>query len=78
MAATLSLEDLPGRRRVAEAGTPIVAGAPPARRPSASAIRSTCISAANSIWGAPNPRKAPFGGVFVAIARARIRTFGQA
>ena len=46
--------------------------------PSASATRSRCSSAANSDWGAPNPRKAPFGGVFVSAARARIRTFGHA
>ena len=46
--------------------------------PSASAIRSRCISAANSACGAPKPRKAPLGGVFVIAARARIRTFGQA
>jgi hypothetical protein len=45
--------------------------------PRASAIRLTCISAANSVWGAPKPRKAPFGGVFVATAREVIRTFGH-
>ena len=44
---------------------------------SRSAIRLSCISAANSVCGAPKPRKAPFGGVFVRVARARIRTFGQ-
>jgi hypothetical protein len=31
-------------------------------------------SAANSVWGAPNPRKAPFGGVLVNIARLAMRT----
>ena len=46
--------------------------------PSASAIRLTCVSAANSVCGAPKPRIAPLGRVFVAIARDRIRTFGQA
>ncbi len=40
-------------------------------------MRLTCISAANSVWGAPNPRNAPFGGVLVAMVRARIRTLGQ-
>jgi hypothetical protein len=45
--------------------------------PSRSAIRLRWISAANSVCGAPNPRKAPFGGVFVRVALARIRTFGQ-
>ncbi len=45
--------------------------------PSASAIRLRCVSAANSTCGAPKPRKAPFGGVFVRVARARILTFGQ-
>ncbi len=46
--------------------------------PSASAIRLTCISTANSVWGAPKPRKAPDGGVCVRTARAWMRTFGQA
>ena len=41
----------------------------------ASAARETCISAANSTWGAPKPRNAPLGGVLVATARDRIRTF---
>src|SRR6266550_7590212 len=45
--------------------------------PSRSATCSTINSAANSDWGAPKPRNAPFGGVFVATARARIRTLGQ-
>ena len=40
-------------------------------------MRPSWISAANSTCGAPNPRNAPFGGVFVRVARARIRTFGQ-
>ena len=44
---------------------------------SASAMRLICISAANSVCGAPKPRKAPLGGVFVAIARPVIRTFGH-
>ena len=43
--------------------------------PSASATRVTCISAANSVCGAPKPRNAPLGGVLVATARDRIRTF---
>ena len=46
-------------------------------RPSGSASRSICISAANSVCGAPKPRKAPFGGVFVITTRERMRTFGQ-
>ena len=46
--------------------------------PSASAIRLRCVSTANAACGAPKPRKAPLGGVFVMAARARIRTFGQA
>ena len=45
--------------------------------PSASAMRLTCISAANSVCGAPKPRKAPLGGVFVATARPRMRTLGH-
>ena len=45
--------------------------------PSASAIRLTCISAANSVCGAPKPRNAPFGGVLVTIARPRMRTLGH-
>ncbi len=40
-------------------------------------MRSQCSSAANSVWGAPNPRKAPLGGVFVATMHARTRTFGH-
>ena len=45
--------------------------------PSVSASRLRCVSAANWTCGAPNPRKAPFGGVFVRVARAEMRTFGQ-
>ena len=45
--------------------------------PSASATRFTCISAANSVWGAPKPRNAPFGGVLVATTREWMRTFGH-
>ena len=45
--------------------------------PSASATRATWISAANSTCGAPKPRKAPLGGVLVAMARPRMRTFGH-
>ncbi len=41
-------------------------------------MRLMWSSAANSDWGAPKPRKAPLGGVFVSAALARIRTFGQA
>ena len=40
-------------------------------------MRLICISAANSVCGAPNPRKAPFGGVLVAMARPVIRTFSH-
>src|SRR5881396_2522199 len=46
--------------------------------PRRSATCSTISSAAKSDCGAPKPRKAPFGGVFVATARARMRTLGQA
>ena len=42
-----------------------------------SAIRLRWVSAANSVCGAPNPRNAPLGGVFVRVAFARMRTFGQ-
>ena len=45
--------------------------------PRASAIRLRCVSTANAACGAPKPRKAPLGGVFVATARDRMRTFGQ-
>ena len=45
--------------------------------PSASAMRSRWVSAANSDCGAPKPRKAPLGGVLVIAARARTRTLGQ-
>ncbi len=45
--------------------------------PSASAIRSMWTSAANWVCGAPNPRKAPLGGVFVIVTRPRMRTSGQ-
>ena len=45
--------------------------------PTASASRFRWVSAANSVCGAPNPRNAPFGGVFVRVTRERIRTFGQ-
>ena len=51
--------------------------------PSASAMRLTCISAANSVCGAPKPRNAPLGGVFVrhraapdADVRAAVRAAG--
>ena len=40
-------------------------------------MRASWTSAANSVWGAPNPRKAPHGTVFVMTARARTRTFAQ-
>ena len=45
--------------------------------PTTCAIRSMCRSIANRLWGAPKPRKAPWGGALVATALARIRTFGQ-
>ena len=45
--------------------------------PSASAMRSMCTSAANSVCGAPNPRNAPFGGVFVMTTRPLTRTWSQ-
>ncbi len=40
-------------------------------------MRFRWVSAANSTCGAPKPRNAPLGGVFVRVARARMRTFGQ-
>ena len=46
-------------------------------RPAASAIRSMWISAASSVCGAPNPRKAPFGGVLVIATRPDTRTWGH-
>ena len=71
-------QPLTGRRRVARHVRPPSPERRRARRRARSAIRFTCVSTANSTCGAPKPRKAPFGGVFVAIVRARIRTFGQA
>ncbi len=58
-----------GSRR--RAGTASGGGPRAAISASASAIRLTCISAANSVWGAPKPRKAPLGGVLVATTRDR-------
>jgi hypothetical protein len=43
--------------------------------PSSRAMTSRCLSSANSDCGAPNPRKAPCGGAFVATARAWMRTW---
>ena len=40
--------------------------------PTASATRSRWRSSAKTLCGAPNPRKAPWGGAFVATARLRI------
>ena len=82
-----ALQDL-GRRRRSPAGTWPVGVTSPSRyiqrsrssageTPSASAARATWSSAANSTCGAPKPRKAPLGGVFVAMARPRMRVFGQ-
>jgi hypothetical protein len=45
--------------------------------PICSAIRSMCTSAANCDCGAPNPRNAPLGGVFVITTRPRIRTWSH-
>ena len=45
--------------------------------PNASATRSMCTSMANCVCGAPKPRKAPLGGVFVIMARPSIRVFSQ-
>ena len=45
--------------------------------PSASAARSICTSAANTVCGAPKPRNAPQGGVFVATTRPWTRTLSQ-
>ena len=44
---------------------------------SSRAIRSMCRSIAQIVCGAPKPRKAPFGGVFVATATASIATCSQ-
>jgi hypothetical protein len=41
------------------------------------AMRSMCLSIAQIVCGAPKPRKAPFGGVFVATATASIATCSQ-
>ena len=46
-------------------------------RPAAAATSSMCRSSANMLCGAPKPRNAPCGGVLVATARPRTRTFGQ-
>ena len=69
-------QHLPGRRRVARADRPSAGAARAGDMPSASATRLACISAANSVWGAPKPRNAPLGGVLVAVARPRMRTSG--
>ena len=45
--------------------------------PSRSAMRSMCTSIANKVCGAPKPRKAPFGGVFVRTTRPSMRVFAQ-
>ena len=42
-----------------------------------SAIRFSCVSAANSVCGAPKPRNAPFGRRVRPRRPARSRTFGQ-
>jgi hypothetical protein len=44
---------------------------------SCSAIRSMWASIANCVWGAPNPRKAPFGGVFVWTTRPFTSTWSH-
>ncbi len=61
----------PGRVGVTSrrAGRRSGAGSRAGEIPSASATRLTWISAANSACGAPKPRNAPFGGVFVVTAR---------
>ena len=46
-------------------------------RPRASATRSMCASAAKTVCGAPKPRKAPQGGVFVITTRPWTRTLSQ-
>ena len=45
--------------------------------PSSAAMRSMWTSAANCVCGAPKPRNAPFGGVFVIVARPRMRMWSQ-
>ena len=59
------------------AGRRCAGGCRAARARACSAIRLRWVSAANSVCGAPKPRNAPFGGVLVRVARARMRTFGQ-
>ena len=49
----------------------------PDRGRARSAMRSMCTSTANCVCGAPNPRKAPLGGVLVITARPRMRTWSQ-
>ena len=45
--------------------------------PRRSATRSIWTSAANCVCGAPKPRNAPFGGVFVITTRPFTRTLSQ-
>ena len=71
-------QDLAGRASCRRAGRRSAGGSRAGDSPSASAIRLRWVSAANSVCGAPNPRNAPLGGVFVRVARARMRTFGHA
>ena len=68
--AAVVAERLAGRGRVAGPERVRSRGAAPDRCPSASAMRSMCTSTANCVCGAPKPRNAPLGGVFVIIARA--------
>ena len=75
--AAVGAERLAGRRRVAGAQRVPIAQRAPDRAPSCSAMRSMCTSTANCVCGAPKPRNAPFGGVFVIIARPRMRTWSQ-
>ena len=45
--------------------------------PIRSAQTSMCRSMANSLWGPPKPRKAPGGGVLVAMDRPWMRAWGM-
>ena len=69
-------QDLAGRRLVAE---PVEVAAADLERAHAQRLGDPADLdlGGELVWGAPNPRNAPLGGVFVRVARARIRTFGQ-
>ncbi len=72
--AGVRAEALTGRGRVAGRERIASRASCTGSRPSASAMRSMCASTANCVCGAPKPRNAPLGGVWVIIARPRMRT----